>query len=73
MQMPMQSYNIGFPKIVPPPFSFLLVIAAGIHLEPESKKEVRNVDFHTAKRQATFFLFLLPISYNMNSDLFNVV
>ena len=29
--------------------SFVLVIASNIHLEPESKKRAKNVDFHTAK------------------------
>ena len=38
--------------------SFVLVIASDMHLKPESKKRVKNVDFHTAKNvqiQATLF------------------
>ena len=29
--------------------SFVLVIASDMHLEPESEKRAKNVDFHTAK------------------------
>ena len=29
--------------------SFLLVIAADMHLEPQGEKRVKNIDFHTAK------------------------
>ena len=28
---------------------FLLVVTSDMHLEPESEKRVKNVDFHTAK------------------------
>ena len=30
-------------------FSFVLVIASDKHLEPESEKRAKNVDFHTTK------------------------
>ena len=52
--------------------SFLLVIASDMHLEPESEKRAKNVDFHTAKNvqiQATFFvsfrriLITWPLTY----------
>ena len=39
--------------------SFVLVIASDMHLEPESEKRAKNIDFHTAKNiqiQPTFFL-----------------
>ena len=42
--------------------SFVLVIASDMHLEPESEKRAKNVDFHTAKSvqiQATFFSLFL--------------
>ena len=29
---------------------FVLVIASYMHLEPESEKRAKNVDFHTAKK-----------------------
>ena len=29
--------------------SFVLVIASDMHLEPESEKRTKNVDFHTAE------------------------
>ena len=40
--------------------SFVLVIASDMHLEPESEKQAKNVDFHTAKNvqiQATLFRY----------------
>ena len=40
--------------------SFVLVIASYMHLEPESKKRAKSVDFHTAKNvqiQATLFRY----------------
>ena len=40
--------------------SFLLVIASDMHLEPESEKRAKNVDFHTAKnvqKQVTPFRY----------------
>ena len=57
--------------------SFVLVITSDMHLEPESEKRVKNIDFHTAKSthiQATlFFLLFLDESYKLTSDLFTVV
>ena len=40
--------------------SFVLVIASDMHLESESEKRAKNVDFHTAKniKSNTFSLFL---------------
>ena len=43
-------------------FSFVLVIASDMHIEPESDidKRAKNVDFHTAKNvqiQATLFRY----------------
>ena len=41
--------------------NFVLVIASDMHLEPESEKRAKYVDFYTAKNiqiQATFSLFL---------------
>ena len=38
--------------------SFVLVIASDMHLEPDSEKRAKNVDFHTAKKiqiRATLF------------------
>ena len=40
--------------------SFVLVIASDMHLEPESEKRAKTVDFHTAKNvqiQATLFRY----------------
>ena len=40
--------------------SFVLVIASDMHLEPESEKRAKNVDFHTAKNiqiQARLFRY----------------
>ena len=40
--------------------SFVLVIASDMHLEPESEKRAKNVDFHTAKNiqiQPTVFRY----------------
>ena len=42
--------------------SFVLVIASDMHLEPESEKRAKNVDFHTAKSihtQGTFVSLFL--------------
>ena len=42
-------------------FSFVLIIASDMHLEPESEKRAKNVDFHTAKNvqiQAALFFSL---------------
>ena len=58
-QIPMHTNSISCPKI----FSlsapvFLLVIASDMHLEHESEKRAKNVDFQTAKNiqtQATLF------------------
>ena len=56
--------------------SFVLVIASDMHLEPESEKQAKNVDFHTAKNvqiQAIPFRYFQTKSYNVDSDLFTVV
>ena len=49
------------PKISPPSAPvFVLVIASDMHLEPESEKQAKNVDFHAAKNvqtQATHFRY----------------
>ena len=40
--------------------SFVLVIASDMHLEPESEKRAKNVNFHTAKNsqiQSTLFRY----------------
>ena len=40
--------------------SLVLVIASDMHLEPESEKGAKNIDFHTAKNiqiQATLFRY----------------
>ena len=47
-------------NIFPVGSSFVLVIASDMHLKPESKKRVKNVDFHTAKNiqiQPTLFRY----------------
>ena len=47
-------------NISPVCFSFVLVIAADMHLEPESEKRAKNVDFNTAKTiqiQPTLFRY----------------
>ena len=49
---------LAVPKCFPVCSSFVLVIASDMHLEPESEKRAKNVDFHTAKNlqiQATLF------------------
>ena len=38
-----------FQDISPVCSSLVLVIASDMHLEPESEKRAKNVDFHTAK------------------------
>ena len=51
---------------------FVLVIASDMHLEPESEKRAKNVDFHTAKNiqmQATFFRYFEMNSLPLTSDL----
>ena len=56
--------------------SFALVISSDMHLEPESEKRAKYVDFYTAKNaqiQATLFCNFYTNSYNMTSDLFTVV
>ena len=45
--------------------SFVLVIASDMHLEPESERQVKTVDFHTAKnvqKQATLVRYFLTSS-----------
>ena len=47
-------------NIPPVCFSFVLVIASDMHLEPESEKRAKNVDFHTTKNiqiQSTLFRY----------------
>ena len=47
-------------NIFPVCSSFVLVIVSDMHLEPESEKRAKNVDFHTAKNiqiQATLFRY----------------
>ena len=57
--------------------SFVLVIAFDIHLEPESEKRAKNIDFHTANStvqvQATLFPLFLDEFFKLTSDLFTVV
>ena len=56
--------------------SFVQVIASDMHLEPESEKRAKNVNFHTAKYvqiQATLFRYFQMNSYNLTSNLFTVV
>ena len=76
-QIPMHSNSIGYPKILPPVcFSFVLVILSDMHLEPESEKRAKNIDFHTAKSvqiRATLVRYFKTNSYSMTSDLFTVV
>ena len=63
-------------NIFPVCSSFVLVIASDMHLEPESEKRAKNVDFHTAKNlqiQATLFRYFYTNSYKLTSDLFTVV
>ena len=47
-------------NISPACSSFVPVIASGMHLESESEKRVKNVDFHTDENiqlQPTFFCY----------------
>ena len=44
LKQPRLSQNIS-----PVCFCFVLVIASDMHLEPESEKGAKNVDFHTIK------------------------
>ena len=56
--------------------SFVLVITSDMHLEPESEKRVKNIDFHTAKNiqiQRSFFRYFWTNFYKMTSDLFTAV
>ena len=51
-----------FQNISPVCSSLILVIASDMHLESESEKRAKNVDFHTAKNiqiQATLFSLFL--------------
>ena len=55
LKQPRLSQNIS-----PVCSSFVLVIASYMHLEPESEKRAKNVDFHTAENiqiQAAFFRY----------------
>ena len=67
-------------------FSFLLVIASDMQIEPESENLVKNTDFRPAKnvqKQATFFfwggggrgegVYFLTNSYNLTRTLYPVV
>ena len=63
-------------NIFPVGSSFVLVIASGMHLEPESEKRAKNVHFHTTKNiqiQSTLFRYFQTNSYKVTSDLFTVV
>ena len=58
------------------PCVLLLVIASDMHLEPESEKRAKNVNFHTTKNiqiQSTLFHYFETSSCKMTSDLFTVV
>ena len=47
-------------NILPVCFSFVLVIASDMHLQPESEKRAKNVHFHTTKNvqiQSTLFRY----------------
>ena len=46
-------------NIFPVGSSFVLVIASGMHLEPESEKRAENVHFHTLKNPDTLHTFSL--------------
>ena len=62
--------------IFPVGFSFVLVIASDMHLEPESEKREKNVNFHTTKNiqiQSTLFHYFYTNSYKLISNLFTVV
>ena len=51
-------------------------MASDMHLEPESEKRAKNVDFHTAKNiqiQAKLFPYFLTNSYQLTSYLFTEV
>ena len=57
-------------NIFPVGSNFVLVIASDMHLEPESEKRAKNVDFLTAKKKKkdpdtnnTFSLFLDELLY----------
>ena len=55
LNLPRLSHNIS-----PVCSSFALVIASDVHLEFESEKRAKNVDFHTAKNiqiQPTLFRY----------------
>ena len=59
LKQPRPSQNIS-----PVCSSFVLVIASDMHLEPESEKRAKNVNFHTAKSvqiQATLFAVITRI------------
>ena len=66
-------------NISPVRSSFVQVIASDLHLEPESEKRAKNVDFHTVKKkkkiwiQATLFRYFGTNSWKLTSDLFTVV
>ena len=63
-------------NIYPVCSSFVLLIASDMHLESESGKRAKNVDFHTAKNiqvQPTLFRYSKTNSYKLTSDLFTVV
>ena len=56
--------------------SFVLVIASDMHLEAESEKRAKNVDFHTTKKYPDIihtFSLLLDEFLELISDLFTVV
>ena len=62
--------------IFPVGFSFVLVMAFDMHLESESEKRAKNVDFYTIKNiqiQPTLFRYFWTNSYKPTSDLFAVL
>ena len=59
-------------NIFPVCSSFVLVIASDMHLEPESEKRPKNVEFHKVKYvqiQVILSLYFYTNSYDMTSDL----
>ena len=71
LKQPRLSQNIS-----PVCFSFVLVIASDMHLEPENEKRAKNVNFHTTKNiqiQSTLFRYFYTNSYKLTSDLFTIV
>ena len=75
--LPMHSNSISCPKIFPLSAQVLYWLS-DMHLEPESEKQAKNIDFHTAKNiqiQKTLFRCIKSktYSYKLTSNLFTVV